>query len=297
MPTIASSNVPTPKSWDEFEDITLAAAKLRWNSSDFYRNGRQGQKQDGVDIWGHDDDARHIGVQCKNTIDGISLATVKAEIANAEGFEPKLDRLYIATTAKRDAALQKAVREISDQRAKAGLFKVDVLFWDDICQDLAKDDEIFFRHYPQFRHGIDPIDEHDKKLFDELIALLSSDGVIGFIDRQNMAGWLFESAQLDPLGEFHARWNAPERKFITPELEAARQALWSKAREYLIAIASETFPGNTPGWLWVPPEWEEEQPERFNRAVKKLHKLADQIVKLHAELVSVGRKHLIGVRN
>jgi len=29
----------------------LAAAKLRWNSSDFYRNGRQGQKQDGVDIW------------------------------------------------------------------------------------------------------------------------------------------------------------------------------------------------------------------------------------------------------
>ena len=35
MPTIASSNVPTPKSWDEFEDITLAAAKLRWNSPDY----------------------------------------------------------------------------------------------------------------------------------------------------------------------------------------------------------------------------------------------------------------------
>jgi hypothetical protein len=149
MPTIASSNVPTPKSWDEFEDITLAAAKLRWNSSDFYRNGRQGQKQDGVDIWGHDDDNRHIGVQCKNTVDGISLTTVKAEIANAEAFEPKLDRLYIATTAKRDAVLQKDVREISKQRAaQAGLFKVDVLFWDDICQDLAKDDGIFFNTIP-----------------------------------------------------------------------------------------------------------------------------------------------------
>jgi hypothetical protein len=59
MPTIASSNVPTPKSWDEFEDITLAAAKLRWNSSDFFRNGRPGQKQDGVDIWCHDDDKLH----------------------------------------------------------------------------------------------------------------------------------------------------------------------------------------------------------------------------------------------
>lgn len=52
MPTISSSKVPSPKSWDEFEEITLSAAKLRWNSTDFYRHGRQGQKQDGVDIWG-----------------------------------------------------------------------------------------------------------------------------------------------------------------------------------------------------------------------------------------------------
>jgi hypothetical protein len=128
MPTIASSNVPTPKSWDEFEDITLAAAKLRWNSSDFYRNGRPGQKQDGVDIWGNDDDDRHIGVQCKNTVDGISLTTIKEEIANAENFKPMLNRLYVATTAKRDVVLQRAVREVSSQRAKRDQFKVDVLF-------------------------------------------------------------------------------------------------------------------------------------------------------------------------
>ncbi len=88
MPTLSSANIPTPKSWDEFEDIALAAAKLRWNSSDFYRNGRPGQKQDGVDIWGQDDDGRHIGLQCKNTIGGVSLEAVKTEIANAERFEP-----------------------------------------------------------------------------------------------------------------------------------------------------------------------------------------------------------------
>jgi hypothetical protein len=284
-----------PKSWDEFEDITLAAAKLRWNSSDFYRNGRQGQAQDGVDIWGHDDD-RHIGVQCKNTIGGISLTTVEAEIANAETFRPKLDRLYIATTAKRDAVLQKEVREISDQRAKAGLFKVDVFFWDDICQDLAKDDDNFFRHYPQFKQGADLVSEHDKRLFDELTELLSSDGVIGFINRTNMAGFLFRNAELEPLFEFHERWNVPERQFITPGLETARQALWSKARDYLRLIAYETFPANTPGWRSVPEEWEEEQPERFQRVVKELHVLAGEVVDLHAELVRVGRKLLVGAR-
>jgi hypothetical protein len=297
MPTIASSNVPTPKSWEEFEDITLAAAKLRWNSSDFYRNGRPRQEQHGIDIWGHDDDNRHIGVQCKNTVGGVSLTAVKAEIAKAEDFEPKLDRLYVATTAKRDAILQKAVREISGQRAEVGLFKVDVLFWDDICQDLAKDDEIFFRHYPQFRQGADPVTQHDKKLFDELTALLPSDGVIRFLRQQNMAGWIFPSAELDPLSECNDRWNAPERRFITPELEAARQALWSKVRDYLRVIAIETFSANTPGWRWVPPEWEDEQPERFQRTVKNLHALADEIVNLHADLVGLARKHLIGVRD
>jgi len=265
-------------------------------SSDFYRNGRPGQKQDGVDIWGYDDDNRHIGVQCKNTVDGISLTTVKAEITNAEAFEPKLDRLYIATTAKRDAVLQKAVREISRERAQADLFKVDVLFWDDVCQDLAKDDEIFFRHYPQFRQGTDAVTQHDKKLFNELTALLSSEGVIGFINRHNMA-FSFELDELNPLSEFHARWNAPERRFIIPELDAARQALWLKAKYYLIAAATETFPTDNLGWQSVPEEWEEEQPERFWRAVEKLHALAGDIVDLHADLVRVGRKHLIGVRD
>jgi hypothetical protein len=148
MPTISSSVVPPPKSWDEFEDITLAAAKLRWNSTDFQRNGRSGQKQDGVDVFGHDDDDRHIGVQCKNTVDGITLATVEKEIALAESFEPALDRLYIATTAKRDARLQEDVRKLSAKRKKALNFRVDILFWDDICQDLAKNDDIFFAHYP-----------------------------------------------------------------------------------------------------------------------------------------------------
>jgi uncharacterized protein YbcV (DUF1398 family) len=254
-----------------------------------------GPEQDGVDIWGHDDDNRHIGVQCKNAVSGISLSTVKAEIANAEAFEPKLDRLYIATTAKRDGALQNSVREISRERAQAGLFKVDVLFWDDVCQDLAKDDEIFFRHYPQFRQGTDPVTNHDKKLFDELTALLSSEGVIGFIDRHNM-GFSFELDELNPLGEFHARWNAPERTFIIPELDAARQALWLKAKEYLSAIATETFPTDTLGWQSVPGEWEEGQPVRFRHAVEKLHALAGEIVDLHADLERVGRKHLIGVR-
>jgi hypothetical protein len=148
--------------------------------------------------------------------------------------------------------------------------------------------------HPQFRQGTDPVTEHDKKLFHELTALLSSNGAIGFSNRHNIAGWLFRDAELDPLIEFHERGNAPDRSFITPELETARQALWSKVGDYLCVIAIETVPTNTPGWRSVPSEWEEEQPEHFERVVEKLHALAAEIVDLHADLVRAGRKHLIG---
>ena len=294
MPTIASSNIPPPKSWDEFEDIALSAARLRWESNDFCRNGRQGQKQDGVDIWGHDDEGRHIGVQCKNTVDGISLAVIKREIVNAEAFTPKLDCFYIATTAKRNGPLQTAVHEISQERAKARMFKVHILFWDDICQDLAKNDVIFFRHYPQFKNDNDPIKEHDKKLFDELTALLTSGGVIGFLDRTNMAGFSFQPSALDPLYHFYYVWNRPEHEFITAELESIRNALWSKVDAYVRIIAIETFPANTVGFQTVPPEWETEQPERFDRVVTSLHSLAGDIVALHGDLVRKGRAQLVG---
>ncbi|WP_321942192.1 hypothetical protein [Paraburkholderia tropica] len=293
MPTISSSKVPAPKSWDEFEDISLSAAKLRWSSTDFFRHGRQGQKQDGVDIWGHDDDGRHLGLQCKNTTGGISLDVVESEIKNAAKFTPKLDRLYIVTTAPRDTEIQKLVREISKNRDKAGDFKVDVLFWDDVCNDLAKDEKVFFGHYPQFKPGDDPEKKHDSTLWNELTTLLRSDGVIGFLDRTNMAGFSFPELELEPIREFYYKWNTPEREFITPVLEQLRKELWSEVDAYYDLIATETFPANNPRFSTVPPEWEIEQPDRFWRVVNSLHDHAGKIVELHAKIVRVGRENFL----
>ena len=83
MPTLSNSHLPKPKSWDEFEDITLDALRFRWNSPDLTRHGRQGQKQDGVDIYGMDSFGQQIGVQCKNTISKITPQLIDSEISNA----------------------------------------------------------------------------------------------------------------------------------------------------------------------------------------------------------------------
>lgn len=293
MPTISSSVVPPPKSWDEFEDITLSAAKLRWNTDDFQRNGRTGQAQNGVDVFGHDEHDLQVGIQCKNTVGGVTVAVVDEEIANSETFEPPLDHLYIATTAKRDAPLQQAVRKLSAERRRLGKFPVNLMFWDDICGDLATNDDVFFAHYPQFRTRTDPARLHDRALYDELIALLRSDGVIGFLKRTNMAGFSFDPTKLESLWDFHHSWQHPEREFISPELEKIRAELWKKADEYSGLIALETFSIGSNGRSGVPEEWEYTQPERFNRVVKGLHGIAGQIVFLHTQLVRVGRQELI----
>jgi len=138
-----------PKSWDEFEEIARSSLKIKWNSPNLVRNGRQGQSQDGVDIFGEDECGRLVGVQCKLTTKPISIGIINQEIKNAEGFKPELSSLYIATTADRDAKIQRDVRLISRERVNNGLFPVGILFWDDLTQELIKDEAELSKHYPQ----------------------------------------------------------------------------------------------------------------------------------------------------
>jgi predicted helicase len=132
MPTLADLLMPPPRSWDEFEAIVCSTAKNRWKNPEFTRHGRQGQRQDGVDIFGQDDKGRLVGLQCKNTLGGFTAATISAEVKKAESFKSALQQLFVVTTADTDKHLQEFVRDLSEQRSKAGTFEVAVLFWPDV---------------------------------------------------------------------------------------------------------------------------------------------------------------------
>ncbi|MGP4863013.1 hypothetical protein ACTXGK_02335 [Psychrobacter sp. T6-5] len=150
MPTTASINLPTPKSWDEFEDICLSAIKIKCDSVNFNRYGRSGQKQDGVDIVGTDSFGRLIGVQCKNTLNSLTEKLIVKEISKAESFTPPLSVLYIATSRPPDTHVQGFIQEISRERVARGNFAVGILFWTDIEQELSKRTDELKRFYPQF---------------------------------------------------------------------------------------------------------------------------------------------------
>ena len=150
MPTLLKMRVPPPTDWSEFEDITRSSLKVKWRSSDMQRNGRNGQKQHGVDVFGHDDLSRFVGIQCRNKDDTrLKMKEVVEAIAAAEKFRVPLAAFYMATTLSRDAKLQAEVLTVSDARVRAGKFPVGILFWEDLYEELVGDTAEFAKHYPQ----------------------------------------------------------------------------------------------------------------------------------------------------
>ncbi len=187
MPTISAAVIPFPKSWDEFEEITRDSLKLKWNSPNLQRIGRQGQSQQGVDIYGEDDLGRSVGVQCKLTENEIDLNTIQTEIQKANCFVPSLEAYYIATTSPQDAKIQRELRVLSKARLQKGEFPIGIIFWNDIVQELLNDEKVFHKHYPQMSltNNVEMIKEN------RLISLYDAAYLGIYIDET--LGWLFGS--------------------------------------------------------------------------------------------------------
>ncbi|MFH1094069.1 MAG: hypothetical protein V1739_07980 [Candidatus Omnitrophota bacterium] len=134
--------------------------------------------------------------------------------------------------------------------------------------------------------------EHDIELFNLFLKVLPSDGSIKFIDEWNMAGFSFRWSEFDQLKEFAEKWTTPEYEFTDKKIEKLRSELQKKSNKYLWYLATNSWCNKNSVELIasVPPEWEFEQPERFQEVVNKLHESAEEIVDIHRKLVSLGIK-------
>ena len=148
MPSPPTTDLPRPKSWDEFEDICADVLKRVWEDPYIVRNGRSGQRQRGVDSYGL---PRHLGgavakkyggAQCKETSE-LTIDVIEAEVEKAKEFKPRLSEYVIMTTAPRDSNVQEEVR------TRAWPFdRVHVMFWDDISLELSGHDDLLQKHFP-----------------------------------------------------------------------------------------------------------------------------------------------------
>ena len=142
MASPATSKLPPPKSWDEFEDMMVDLAVKEWGTPNVTRCGRLGQQQHGVDLYGYPNHLRGVaGVQCKNTSE-LTWEVVEAAIREASGFAPRLAEFTIATTAPSDSAIQRRVR------LGKWPFPVHIRFWGDIALALARHNDLLERNFP-----------------------------------------------------------------------------------------------------------------------------------------------------
>lgn len=140
MPTPSTSNLPKPKSWDEFEDIVWEIYTRIWQDPYTQRYGRSGQAQNGIDIYGRlKNSDNYIGIQCKRYEDNrLNWGAIVTEVAKAECFSSPISEYIIATTVSRDAKIQDNVRLLNEKRKSENKFPVYIIFWEDICNRLAE---------------------------------------------------------------------------------------------------------------------------------------------------------------
>jgi hypothetical protein len=151
MPTIATSDLPIPKCWDEFEDICADLFSRIWNDLNLVRYGVMGERQHGVDIRGQLPDGAVGGVQCKRKrqwpVAKLTKKDIDEEVAEALSFRPSLSEFTIATTALNAAKLQAHVDTITERHKAEGLFSVHLLGWNELSRRITDYPQLVEKHF------------------------------------------------------------------------------------------------------------------------------------------------------
>ena len=142
--------LPPPDTWQWFESICHLLWREIWSDPNAQMNGRRGQPQHGVDIFGRPiyQDS-YAGVQCKDKDTRLGSALTENEMENecqkATEFVPDISSFTIATSGPRDETLQRHARQLTE--AETYPFEVSVWSWDDIEQEILFRPAILSRFY------------------------------------------------------------------------------------------------------------------------------------------------------
>src|SRR5258708_5121270 len=112
-----------------FESLCLDLWRDIWQDNAAQKNGRRGQPQAGIDVFGVNQ-GNWIGVQCKQK-DGLlrhklTLKELNEEVAAAQQFKPPLSVFILATTGPRNSNLQQRARELTQEHRRQGGFAVQI---------------------------------------------------------------------------------------------------------------------------------------------------------------------------
>ncbi len=153
--------MPPPSNWQDFQTLIGDIAKVKFIEHSVQEYGRQGQSQNGVDVYAVDMWDKCIGIQCKETkIGGLTNKLIDKEVDKALKFRPKLDLFIIATSLRIDASLQNHVNTLNSSGHLP--LKIQLMFWDDINQEINRSSAVRANAYQVFQEqfGKSDIENH-----------------------------------------------------------------------------------------------------------------------------------------
>ncbi|NTI78585.1 PIN domain-containing protein [Rhizobium rhizogenes] len=144
MSLLAATQIPKPADEQAFERASIVLWRGLLNDPNVQRNGRRGQRQNGVDLFGirDGDTDRQVGIQCKLKSDGHVLTEeeVRGEVTKALTFKPRLSEYFVITTAADDVAMQELAREVTAELRRAGTpMLVYIWGWNTLEEKITED--------------------------------------------------------------------------------------------------------------------------------------------------------------
>ena len=189
MPTPSTIDLLPPSSWDEFEVICADLWGEIWGDRHTQLYGRQGQRQNGVDLRGIDQQNKQCGAQCKGKRNWppskLTKDEIDGEIAKAKKFRPKLDEFILLTTAPNDVTVQDHVAALNKSKSNGIDFRVEVYSWDEIRRRLSNYPDLLQKHYPTIFRKPVAAEVFDREVENHLSRIVSARYFGGFDTEQN----------------------------------------------------------------------------------------------------------------
>ena len=138
-----------PENWQDFESLCKKLFGEIWECSlTIKKNGRTGQVQSGIDIYGRPRGReKYWGIQCKGKDDctkaQLTEKEVDEEINKARTFKPEIETFIFATTANKDVAIEEYIRLKDQESRNSGGFEIVLFSWEDLVDLIEENRETF----------------------------------------------------------------------------------------------------------------------------------------------------------